>query len=162
MLDSGCNCHVTPVKSDFVHYHDFSTPRYAKTAGQSHFIEIKGHGTVYVEHVLKNGDKCTLVLSKVLYVPQASTRFFASSAPIKLGHYAKITAEKFYLYHKLPKANGSPQLIFSGLRDKMTNLYWLQVSVLAKAKLTSHIMSADSSFDLWHHRFGHARKKALE
>ena len=23
-------------------------------------------------------------------------------------------------------------------------------------------MSADSSFDLWHHHFGHARKKALE
>ena len=60
------------------------------------------------------------------------------------------------------KADGSPQLIFSGLRDKMTNLYWLQALVLAKAKATSHIMSADSSFDLWHYRFGHAGKKALE
>ena len=115
-----------------------------------------------VEHVLENGDKCTLVLSKVLYVSQVSTRFFAPSAPIKLGHYTKITAEKFYLYHKLPKADGSPQLIFSDLCDKMTGLYWLQASVLAKAKPTGHIMSADSSFDLWHHHFKHARKKALE
>ena len=123
MLDSGCNCHVTPVKSDFMHYHDFPTPEYAKTAGQSHLIEIKGHETVYVEHILKNGDKRTLVLSEVLYVPQVSTRFFTPSAPIKLGHYAKITTKKFYLYHKLSKADGSPQLIFSGLHDKMTNLY---------------------------------------
>ena len=123
MQDSGCNCHVTSVKSDFVHYHDFPTPGYAKTAGQSQLIEIKGHGTVYVEHVLKNGDKRTLVLSEVLYVPQALTRFFAPSAPIKLGHYAKITAEKFNLYHKMPKADGSPQLIFSGLRNKMTDIY---------------------------------------
>ena len=125
MLDSGCNCHVTPVKSDFVHYHDFPTPRYTKTAGQSQLIEIKEHGMVYVKHVLENGDKRTLVLSEVLYIPQASTRFFAPSALIKLEHYAKITAEKFYLYHKMPKADGSPQLIFSGLRDKMTDLYWL-------------------------------------
>ena len=73
MIDSGCNCHVTPEKSDFVFYHDFPTPRYAKTAGQSQLIKIKGHGTVYVKHVLDNGDKCTLVLSEVLYVPQAST-----------------------------------------------------------------------------------------
>ena len=123
MLDSGCNCHVTPVKSDFVHYHNFPTPGYAKTAGQSHLIKIKGHGIVYIEYVLENGDKCTLVLSEALYVPQASTRFFAPSAPIKLGHYTKITTEKFYLYHKIPKADGSPQLIFSGLRNKMTDLY---------------------------------------
>ena len=162
MLDSGCNCHVTPVKSDFVHYHDFPTPGYAKTAGQSHLIEIKGHGTVYVEHILDNGDKRTLVLSEVLYVPQASTRFFAPSAPIKLGHYVTITADRFNLFHKTPKADGSPQLIFSGVCDKQTDLYWLQASVLAKPKPTSHIMSTDSSFDLWHHRFRHAGKKALE
>ena len=162
MLNSGCNCHVTPVKSDFMHYHDFPTPEYIKTASQSQLIEIKGYRTVYVEYILENGDKRTLMLSEVLYVSQASTRFFAPSVPIKLGHYAKITAEKFYLYHKLPKADSSPQLIFSGLRNKMTDLYWLQASVLAKAKLTSHIMSANSSFDLWHHCFGHTGKKALE
>ena len=148
MIDSGCNCHVTPEKLDFVFYHDFPTPRYAKTAGQSQLIEIKGHGTVYVQHVLDNGDKRTLVLSKVLYVPQASIRFFAPSALIKLGHYAKITAERFYLYHNKPKADGSPQLIFSGLRDKLSNFYWLQASVLAQSKLTSYIMSVDNSFDL--------------
>ena len=108
MLDSGCNCHITPVKSDFMHYHNFLTPGYAKTAGQSHLIEIKRHRTVYVKYVLENGDKHTLVLSEVLYVPQVSTRFITPSAPIKLGHYAKIIAEKFYLYHKLPKADGSP------------------------------------------------------
>ena len=73
MIDSGCNCHVTPEKSDFVFYHDFPTSGYAKTAGQSQLIEIKRHGMVYVKHVLENGDKCTLVLSEVLYVPQAST-----------------------------------------------------------------------------------------
>ena len=83
MLDSGCNCHVTLVKSDFISYHDFPTPGYAKTAGQSQLIEIKGYGTVYIEHILDNGDKCTLVLSKVLYMPQASTWFFVPSAPIK-------------------------------------------------------------------------------
>ena len=123
MIDSGCNCHVTPVKSDFVHYHDSLTPGYVKTAGQAQLIEIKGYGMVYIEHILENGDKRTLILSEVLYVPQASTRFFAPSALIKLGHYAKITTEKFYLYHKTPKADGSPQLIFSGLCDKMTDLY---------------------------------------
>ena len=123
MLDSSCNCHVTLVKSDFIHYHDFLTLRYAKTAGQSHLIEIKGHGTVYMKHILDNGDKHTLILSEVLYIPQAPTRFFALSAPIKLGHYIIITADHFSLFHKLPKAGGSPQLIFSGVRDKMTNLY---------------------------------------
>ena len=162
MLDSGCNVHVTPKKSDFVSYHDFLTPGYTKTTGQSQLIEIKGYGTVYVEHVLDNGDKRTLILQEVLYVPQASARFFVPSIPIKLGHYVKITSERFSLYHKLPKADGSPQLIFSGVRDKVTDLYWLQASVLAKAKPTSHLMSADTTFDLWHHRFGHARKKALE
>ena len=162
MLDSGCNYHVTLVKTDFIHYHNLPTSGYAKTASQSHLIKIKEHETVYVEYVLENGDKCTLVLSEVLYVPQTSTRFFVPSVPIKLGHYAKITAEKFSLYHKLSKADSSPQLIFSGVCDKMTNLYWLQALVLSKAKPTSHIMSADSSFDLWHHHFRHARKKALE
>ena len=123
MLDSSCNCYVTPVKSDFVHYHNFPTPRYAKTAGQSHLIEIKRHRMVYIEHILDNGDKCTLVLSEVLYVPQTLTRFFAPSTPIKLGHYVTITTDHFSLYHKLPKADGSLQLIFSGVRDKTTDLY---------------------------------------
>ena len=162
MLDSGCNCYVTPVKSDFIHYHNFPTPRYIKTTGQSHLIEIKGHGTVYVERILENGEKHTLVLSEVLYVPQASTRFFASSAPIKLGHYVTITADCFSLFYKLPKADNSLQFIFSRVCDKTTGLYWLQASVLAKAKPTMHVMSADSSFDLWHHCFGHARRKTLE
>ena len=162
MIDSGCNCHVTSEKLDFMFYHDFPTLGYAKIAGQSQLIKIKGHGTVYVEYVLDNGDKRILVLSEVLYVLQASIRFFALSAPIKLRHYAKITTERFYLYHNKPKADGSPQLIFSGLRDKTSNLYWLQASILVKAKPISYIMSADTSFDLWHHRFGHARKKALK
>ena len=162
MLDSGCNCYVTLVKSDFVHYYDFLTPRYIKTTRQAQLIKIKGHRTVYVEHILKNRDKRTLILSKVLYVPQASIRFFAPSALIKRRHYTQITAEKFILYHKLPNADGSPKLIFSGLHDKMTDLYWLQASVLSKTKPTGLIMSADSSFDLWHHRYGHARRKAPE
>ena len=33
IINSGCNCYVTPVKLDFIHYHDFPTPGYAKTAG---------------------------------------------------------------------------------------------------------------------------------
>ena len=123
MLDSGCNCHVTSVKSDFVSYHDFPTPEYTKTAGQSQLIEIKGHRMVYVKHILDNGIKCTLILSEVLYVPQASTWFFAPSALIKQGHYVTITTDSFNLYHKLPKADGSPQLIFSGVHDKLMDLY---------------------------------------
>ena len=69
MLNSSCNCHITLVKLDFVSYHNFLTPDYAKIAGQSQFIEIKGYETVYIEHTLDNGNKCTLILCEVLYMP---------------------------------------------------------------------------------------------
>ena len=74
----------------------------------------------------------------------------------------KITKKFFNLYHKLPKADDSPQLIFSGVHNKSTDLYWLTALVLSKSKLISHVMTHDSSLNLWHHRFGHAEKKALE
>jgi hypothetical protein len=46
MNDTGCTSHVTHDINDFIHYHEFTTPECAKTAGKSQYIEIKEHGTV--------------------------------------------------------------------------------------------------------------------
>lgn len=168
MLDSGCNCHVTPHLKDFVSYHKFPRPGYAKTAGQSQLIEIQGHGIVYLKHRLLSGQTTTLHLQEVLYVPKASNRFFAPIAPINQGHRFEITKDSFNLYHKKPQADGSPRLIFKGRRDNYQNLYWLDATVMARQQaikfpgetIVSNV-SSDSSFDLWHQRFGHAGKKAV-
>jgi hypothetical protein len=71
MNDTGCTSHVTHDINDFIHYHEFTTPERAKTAGKSQYIEIKEHGTV-VLRVNVDGKIRQLVLTNVLYVPQAS------------------------------------------------------------------------------------------
>ena len=84
MLDSGCTAHVTPHKSDFVHYHDFPVPGHAKTAGQD-VLEIPGHGIVMIQ-VAVNGKHRNLALRNVLYIPDASERLFSPNLAIQRGH----------------------------------------------------------------------------
>jgi hypothetical protein len=81
MNDTRCTSHVTHDINDFVHYHEFNTPGCAKTAGKSQYIEIKEHGTV-VLRVNVDGKIRQLVLTNVLYVPQASARFIAPHEPL--------------------------------------------------------------------------------
>ena len=81
MMDSGCTEHVTPFQSDFLWYHDFPRPGKAHLAGQGKTIDILGHGEVRLKHTTSPGRTVELTLRNVLYIPEATHRYFAPGVP---------------------------------------------------------------------------------
>jgi hypothetical protein len=169
MNDTGCTSHVTHDINDFIHYHEFTTPGRAKTAGKSQYIEIKGHGTV-VLRVNIDGKIRQLVLTNVLYVPQASARFIAPHESLHKGHV--ITMDKKCLTLRANQMNGP--ILYKAFFNAQDCLYWLNATIMhdplqvnkdpsgGQWLMANGFFASTSDYDLWHKRFGHPGKKSVE
>lgn len=161
MIDSGCTSHVTFDKRDFVSYHQFPVPGRAHTAGKDQMIPILGHGTVVLQ-VEVDGKRRYITLSKVMFIPDAAARFFAPRVPLQLGHQIIMGKDRLTLYQK----DTHVPLFHAEYRDH-DSLYWLEAKIMTKSNPSAdeYIMPTQltpSKYDLWHRRFGHAGKKAIE
>ena len=151
LIDSGATKHITNSLSDFAAYQPAVTPGTCSVAGKKMQIEIKGQGTVILDTVLDNGANRRITLNNVLYVPEATSRFFAPSKALQIGCVSKITADKWIL-----EQNGTD--ILHGYPD-YSGLYWLKGNIIRSSDSISSIKR--NNYDLWHNRLGHPGKKII-
>ena len=104
-------------KRDFAFYHDFPTPGRAHLAGKSQSIPILGHGVVVLRTRVNDQDR-TLILNNVLYIPDASERFFAPRVPLSCGHTIVMNSDSLTLRKK-----GTGEALFEAHYDPLTHLY---------------------------------------
>lgn len=163
MVDSGCTSHVTNQKSDFITYTEFRTPGAAHTAGKSQTIPILGAGTVVLHHLTDSGHKRYLLLTEVLYIPNANMRFFAPRIPVLRGHHWVIKGSQMTL---MDDNGGKETVLASAHLREHEGLYFIRANIMNTVPLprkdTPVVVAAIEPFDLWHERFGHAGKKAIE
>src|SRR5258707_6690948 len=73
MLDSGATIHVMPSMNDFIDYQPYYSPQRVRTAsGTDRVLQIRGQGTVLIQHVLTDkGIQCKelLWIQDVVYCP---------------------------------------------------------------------------------------------
>ena len=83
-MDSGCNRHVTSHLEDYVLYQRFSKPGSTEIANKTELL-ILGMGIVIIKHIRTDGKHINIRLDNVLYVPNASGRFYSTGAAIQKG-----------------------------------------------------------------------------
>jgi hypothetical protein len=123
--DTGCTLHVTHDINYFIHYHEFITLERAKIAGKSQYIKIKEYETV-VLRVNVDSKIQQLVLTNVLYVPQASAQFIAPHEPLQKGHV--ITMDKKCLTLRANQIDGP--ILYKAFFDAQDCLYWLNATII--------------------------------
>lgn len=154
MVDSGCTSHVTNVFEDFDHYHEFPVPGHAHLAGADKTIDIKGVGIVLLRH--QNSDRIivNLTLKSVLYIPEASHRFFAPRTIIDQGgcYSAHGDTMNFWAGSK----PGENLILTARSSHDGSGFYWLETKVFHPNTRPQTLQSVEADYDLWHQRFGHA------
>ena len=172
LMDSGCTSHVTPERTDFIEYHQFTVPGTARTAGKKNLIKIVGHGKVIIR---QEHSRRSLILSEVLHIPEASDRFFAPRTALEKG--CKIVMEGSQIECLEYGQVGGPPL-FIAQYNQEERLYWLEANIMIPGRTGQDIWHefilkakpghklanqvSNSDYDLWHKRFGHPGKKAIE
>ena len=89
-MDSGCNKHVTSHLEDYVSYQRFSKPGSTEIANKQE-LPILGMGIVIIKHIRTDGKHTNVRLDNVLYVPDASGRFYSTRAATQKGCEARET-----------------------------------------------------------------------
>lgn len=159
IMDTGCTAHITPHKSNFQFYREFPEPGVARLAGQGQTIDIVGHGTVLLEHKNDKGRVQLLDLHNVLYVPRATSRYFAPRLPLLKGE-RQIFMDNSFL--KVVDKGVDPQSdgVLIAARYNSSNLcYWLDAGIRhspgRRLDGSANIMAtAVDDYSLWHYRFG--------
>ena len=90
LMDSGCNKHVTSHLEDYVSYQRFSKPGNAEIANKEE-LPIVGMGIVIIKHIRTDGKHINIRLDNVLYVPNASGRFYSTGVATQKGCEARET-----------------------------------------------------------------------
>jgi hypothetical protein len=89
MIDSGATMHLSPVKSNFIDLQSDSNLEQIRTAGgNTKMLQIKGHGTVLIQHVFtEKRASCTelLQIQNVTYVPGVVARILSLSLLLQEG-----------------------------------------------------------------------------
>ena len=83
-MDSGCNRHVTSHLEDYVSYQRFSKPGSVEIANKEELL-ILGMGIVIIKHICTDGKHINIRLDNVLYVPNASGRFYSTGVATQKG-----------------------------------------------------------------------------
>lgn len=147
MIDSGCTLHVTNTLADFAKYHAFPILGMAHLAGQHH-ISIVSKGTVQLHHMNSDGQTIQLTLTNVLYVPEASTHYFASHIVLdKGGHY---TASRSMLKMWSGLITDSIHLVTVHSGPSDNGLFWFTAGVYGYMPTAPLVATISSSYDLWH------------
>ena len=140
VLDSGASRHITIDKQHLQHYRSLD-PETATvvTFGNNHQVKAVGCGDL----IIKTQAQKSIVLRKVLYVPEASANLFSIKTATEAGAQVIFEGDSCYI-HKDAK------LWLEGCKHG-------DVFVIDEATAVEHAMAATSkgAAELWHRRFGH-------
>ena len=145
-MDSGCNRHVTSHLEDYVSYQRFSKPGSAEIANKTE-LPILGMGIVIIKHIRTDGKHINIRLDNVLYVPNASRRFYSTRVATQKGCEAHETR----LTNKIYSSDGT--LLIEGTCKQATGLCYFNAQILQGDKTNVPVkLSAIniSQSDLWH------------
>ncbi|KAJ8463023.1 hypothetical protein ONZ51_g10516 [Trametes cubensis] len=166
LMDSGASQHVTWCFDDFTEYEPFDNPLTFNTAssGEGSVIQGLGQGTVKAE-TLVDGQRWTITLPNVCYVPMASARLFSTGTIEKNGYSLFQGARKMMIFDKQPEGavdSGSTirikgRKILEAPYNPASNLYDLTLEILLNRRVHLNVRS----YKTWHRRFGHAGKEPL-
>ena len=76
LIDSGATSHITNNINDFAFYKAAKIPGLCSVAGKDMVVKILSEGTVILK-ICTNGEYNQVTLTNVLYIPDATMRFFA-------------------------------------------------------------------------------------
>ena len=123
LMDSGCNRHVTSHLEDYVSYQQFSKPGSAEIANKEE-LPILGMGIVIIKHIRTDRKHINIRLDNVLYVPNASRRFYSTGAATQKGCEACETR----LTNKIYSSDGT--LLIEGTCKQATGLCYFNAQIL--------------------------------
>ena len=155
-MDSGCN-HVTSHLDDYVTYQRFSKPGSAEIANKQELL-ILGMGRVIIKHIRTDGKHINLRLDNVLYVPNASGRFYSTRAATQKGCEAHETR----LTNKIYSSDGT--LLIEGTRKHATGLCCFNAQILQGDERNTPVKLLAiniSQSDLWHQRLAHMNYEVI-
>ena len=156
-MDSGCNRHVTSHLEDYVSYQRFSRPGSAEIANKTE-LPILGMGIVIIKHICTDGKQINIRLDNVLYVPNASGRFYSTGAATQKGCEARETQ----LTNKIYSSDGT--LLIEGTHKQATGLCYFNARILQGDETNVPVKLSTiniSQSDLWHQRLAHANYEVI-
>ena len=93
VMDSGCTCHMTPFKSDFLHHTLVHENKIVEVA-DGNSIPATLSGTINLHVYTAKHEKLLLTLQNVLFVPTLSRRLFSLMSLIEQGHDVRLSRTK--------------------------------------------------------------------
>ena len=154
LMDLGCNRHVMSFIENYVSYQRFVKPGNAEIANKEE-LPILGMGTVIIKHHHTDGLKVNIRLDNVLYMPDASGRFYLTGA-------ATCEAYETRLVTKIYSSDGT--LLIKGTCKQATGLCYFNAQILQgddtniPVKLSAINISQSN---LWHQRLAHANYEVI-
>ena len=107
VMDSGCTCHMTPFRSDFLPNSESTIDRVVEVA-DGFTVPAKISGTILLHVLNDNGENIHLKLENVLHVPDLARRLFSLMSLIEQDHHVMLS-----------KQHGV-QILFHGETSKIT------------------------------------------
>ena len=159
IMDSGASKHFTPWLNDFAEFRPYNGP-ILSTAAKSTPLQIKGEGTVFLSHTVKDrtGNKKEVITRfyPVYHVPGMSIRLMSLGELLLNSCEVRGNADLLYFLRenrRFPSLSVEPHL-------PRQTIFWLHGSITDQSALmTNTIDSGD--YDLWHQRLGHPSKRVL-
>ena len=115
-------------------------------------------GIVIIKHIRTDGKHIDIKLDNVLYVPNASGRFYSTGAATQKGCEAHETR----LTNKIYSSDGT--LLIEGTRKQATGLCYFNAQILQgdKSNVPVKLSAINiSQSDLWHQRLAHANYEVI-
>jgi transposase InsO family protein len=159
IMDSGASRHFTPMLSDFADFSPYDGP-ILSTAAKSTPLQIKGEGTVFLSHLVKNkkGYKKEVItrFHPVYHVPGMSIRLMSLGELLLNGCDVQGNEKALYF---LKENRRFPSLSVEPHAPRQT-IFWLHGRITDQRALVTNIIDS-GDYDLWHQRLGHPSKRVL-
>src|SRR5260221_7361416 len=127
MLDSGATIHVTPSMNDFIDYQPYYSPQRVQTAsGTDKVLQIRGQGTVLIQHVFADKGiqrKELLQIQDIVYCPGVIAWILSLALLLRGGLHVYGNAAGLTLF-----IEGRTNLPFMRCEPRTSHesLYWLK------------------------------------
>ena len=163
MCDTGCTSHVTNTFEDFIDYQALPKPGRA-VLGNSQKVAILGIGKIRLKHRNSKGSVNDITLRNVLYVPEASGRYFSPRAALGNGRRFEMVGAHMKLF--LQNKHMDKELFYAKY-DGASQLFWIeaQIQQMEKTSVNQPIiakLTPEENYQLWHQRLLHPGKRVIE
>ncbi|QRW04713.1 Pol polyprotein/retrotransposon [Ceratobasidium sp. AG-Ba] len=153
LIDSGCQRHMTCIRSIFTHIEEFHPPILIRGIGDTG-IEANARGTIAIP-VTIDGALSWFYLSDVLYAPELHRNLISTGALLESGLHVSLDTSGAVIYNNASRLN---ILATAAFKDRLWILR-MEDSV-ATVQMAPEANVATTGVD-WHRRFGHIGMNAL-